>query len=299
MVKKGQIISIEPIEYGGDVYNLHVQDNHNYFAEGINVSNCHQFKAQSLISIMEKLTNIQYRIGTTGSLSDSKVNTLVLEGLFGKVKNVTTTNELQESGKLSKLLITSIILKYSDEERKQYNTLEYKDEVQFLIGHSKRNNFISNLAAKSSGNTLVLFQMVEKHGKPLYDLIKSKVGPNRNVYFIHGKTPTDEREQIRHSMATQDNAIIVASFGVYSTGVNVPSIENIIFASPTKSRVRNLQSIGRGLRLNKGKTHCNLYDITDNLQWKSRKNHALKHGAERYKLYVEQKFPVKIVEVLL
>ena len=257
----------------------------------------HQFKAQSLISIMEKLTNIQYRIGTTGSLSDSKVNTLVLEGLFGKIKNVTTTNELQESGKLSKLLITSIILKHDDESCKMCKDLEYKDEVQFLIGHSKRNNFISNLAVKSSGNTLVLFQMVEKHGIPLYDLIKNKT--DRPVYFIHGQTKTDERERIRHEVSTQNNAIIVASFGVYSTGVNVPSIENIIFASPTKSRIRNLQSIGRGLRLNKGKTHCNLYDLTDNLQWKSHKNHVLKHGAERYKLYVEQKFPVKIVEVKL
>ena len=256
----------------------------------------HQFTGQSLTSIMEKLTGIEYRIGTTGSLSDSKVHTLVLEGLFGPVNKVVTTSELQESGKLSKLEISSIVLQYTDEERKLMKGKDYAEEINFIIGHTKRNKFITNLACKSTGTTLVLFQMVKKHGKILYDLISSRAN-GRSVYFIYGSTPTEERERIRQAVEKEENAIIVASYGCYSTGINIPSIENIIFASPFLSKIRNLQSIGRGLRLSNGKTHCKLYDITDDLRWKTHKNHTLKHGAERYKLYIEEKFPVKIIEV--
>lgn len=258
----------------------------------------HEFKSTSLVNIMEKLPNIEYRIGTTGSLDGTKIHTLVLEGLFGPQLKVTTTKALQDDGKLSQLKITALILTYPDEIRKLMKGKDYQEEIDFLITNENRNKFIRNLTCNCKGNTLVLFQMVEKHGRPLYHLIKEKV-QDRNVYFIYGDTPTEERERIRLSMANDNSAIIVASYGVYARGINIPSIENIVFASPSKSRIRNLQSIGRGLRLNKGKTHCNLYDITDNLQWKSYKNHTLKHGAERYKLYIEEKFPVKIIEVKL
>jgi superfamily II DNA or RNA helicase len=127
-------------------------------------------------------------------------------------------------------------------------------------------------------------------------MIKERAG-DRPVYFIHGGTDVDDRESIRKILAEQSDSIVVASFGTSSTGVNIPSIENIIFASPSKSIIRNLQSIGRGLRLNTGKTHCNLFDLTDDLHWKSWKNHTLKHGAERYKLYSSEEFPIKLVEV--
>jgi superfamily II DNA or RNA helicase len=257
----------------------------------------HTFTGQSLTSIMEKMTQVEYRIGTTGSLSDSNVHSLVLEGLFGAIRKIISTKELQDSGKLSKIEIKALILQYSDEDKKLMKGKEYSEELDFIIGYSKRNKFITNLALKCTGNSLILFQMVEKHGKILHKMIHDKANGSRNVYFIYGSTPTEERERIRHAVADETNAIIVASYGVYQQGVNIPSIENIIFASPSKSKIRNLQSIGRGLRLSSGKTCCNLYDITDNLQWKSSKNHTLKHGAERYKLYTEEKFPVKIIEV--
>lgn len=258
----------------------------------------HEFKSQSLVGIMEKLVNVKYKIGTTGSLDGTKIHTLTLEGLFGPQLKVTTTKALQDDGKLSKLEITSLILTYPDEIKKAMKGKDYQEEIDFLITNENRNRFIRNLTCNCKGVTLVLFQMVEKHGKVLYDLIKNRAN-GRNVYFIYGNTPTEERERIRLSMINDNSAIIVASYGVYSRGINIPSIENIVFASPSKSRIRNLQSIGRGLRLNKDKTHCNLYDITDNLQWKSYKNHTLKHGAERYKLYIEEKFSVKIIEVKL
>lgn len=259
----------------------------------------HNFKAKSLTTIMERLTNCQYRIGTTGTLDNKKVHKLVLEGVFGPVHKVITTKELMDSGRVANLKISCLILTYDDVSRQIVKKMSYQDEMDFIVKHDKRNKFIRNLTLNCEGNTLVLFQYVEKHGKHLYDLIKQKVEDNRKVFFIYGGTDTDARESARKMMENEDDAICIASFGVFSTGINIPSIENVIFASPSKSKIRNLQSIGRGLRLKEGKTHCNLYDIADDLHWKSYKNHTLKHAAERLKIYAEEQFQYKIIEVPL
>lgn len=257
----------------------------------------HNFKAKSLTSVMDKMTNVKYRIGTTGTLDDKKVHKLVLEGIFGPVHRVISTRELMDSNRVANLKITCIVLKYDETSRKIMNKAQYPDEINFIIGHEKRNRFIRNLALNTEGNTLVLFQMVAKHGKILHEMIKEKAGDKRKVFFIYGGTDTDAREEARKLMENETDAICIASFGVFSTGINIPSIENVIFASPSKSKIRNLQSIGRGLRLKEGKTHCNLYDISDDLHWKSYKNHTLGHLAERLKTYSEEKFNYKIVEV--
>ena len=256
----------------------------------------HQFKAKSLTSIMEKLTDTKYRIGTTGSLDDSKINKLVLEGVFGATYKVTTTKKLMDENKLANIKIKAIVLKYSDSVRKENKGVDYQKEMDFLVTNYNRNMFIRNLALSCTGNTLLLFQYVEKHGAVLNDIIKEKV-KDRKVFFIHGGTDVTDREDIRKILSDEKDAIVIASFGVYSTGINIPSIENVIFASPSKSKIRNLQSIGRGLRLNEGKTHCKLFDIADDLSWKAYKNHTLKHAAERYKLYMEEQFPMQLVEV--
>ena len=257
----------------------------------------HNFKAKSLIGVMEKMDNIPYRIGTTGTLDNKKVHRLVLEGVFGPVHRVTTTKALMDSKNLATLNITCVILKYSEEIRKGRNKNSYQEEMDFIVGNEARNKFIRNLAVNSKGNTLVLFQYVEKHGKILYELIKNKVHDKRKIFFVYGGTETADREAIRHITEGEEDAIIIASYGTFSTGINIPSIENVIFASPSKSKIRNLQSIGRGLRLKDGKTACNLYDLADDLHWKSWKNHTLNHAAERYKTYAEEEFKIKLVEV--
>lgn len=257
----------------------------------------HTFKAKSLTTIMERLTTCRYRVGTTGTLDNKKVHKLVLEGVFGTVHKVISTKQLMDTGRVAKLKITGLLLKYDDITRQIINKSSYQEEMDFIVKHEQRNKFIRNLAVNSDGNTLVLFQYVEKHGKVLYDMIKEKVHEDRKVFFIYGGTDTEAREAARKLMEKEDNAICIASFGVFSTGVNIPSIENVIFASPSKSKIRNLQSIGRGLRLKEGKTHCNLYDIADDFQRKSWKNHTLGHFAERLKIYAEEQFDFKIVEV--
>lgn len=257
---------------------------------------CHLFKAKSLTTIMHKCVSTPFRIGTTGTLDGSKVHKLVLEGLFGPVYKTTTTKTLIETKQLADLKIYGIVLQYTDDIKKANKTLDYKSEIDFLVGYYPRNKFIRNLAINQKGNTLVLFQYVEKHGKILFDMINSKV-QDRKVFFVFGGTDTEQREQIRHITEGEKDAIIVASFGTFSTGINIRHLHNIIFASPSKSRIRNLQSIGRGLRIGDNKESCNLYDIGDDMTWKSRKNYTLYHMVERIKLYADEQFNYSLVKV--
>ena len=258
----------------------------------------HLFKAQSLTTILTSCVNAKYRIGLTGTLDGTKTHKLVLEGLFGPVKQVTTTRELIDSNKVSGFDIKCLLLKYSDEECELSRSYTYKDEIDFLISHPARNKFIRNLAVSLSKNTLVLYQMVDRHGQVLYDMIKdTKNLGDRKVFFVHGGVDVEEREQIRKIMETENDAIIVASFGTFSTGINIRNLHNIIFASPSKSRVRNLQSIGRGLRKSDGKETATLYDIADDLRYKKHINFTLKHFIERTDIYNEEKFSFKIYKI--
>jgi superfamily II DNA or RNA helicase len=262
----------------------------------------HLFKAKSLTGIMSKLENTKYRFGTTGTLDGTQTHKLVLEGLFGTTFSVTTTKKLMEKKQLAELKIECVVLKYDQTSCKQIKKLKYPDEIKFLIQNEKRNTFIKNLAVNTKSNCLVLFQYVESHGKVLYDLIKEKAhktDPNRKVFFVSGATDADTREEIRNITETQKNAIIVASSGVFSTGVNIRNLENIIFASPTKSRIKTLQSIGRTLRIGDHSDKATLYDIVDDLTDKSYKNFAVKHFLERVKIYNEEKFKYKLHKVNL
>ena len=253
----------------------------------------HTFKAKSLTAIMTKLVNCDYRIGTTGTLDGTKVNKLVLEGLFGPVKKIVNTKDLIDKKQLASFNIKCMVLKYPEAICKAVSNLTYQEEIQFIISNDKRNNFIKNLAISLEGNSLILFNYVEKHGKILYELINEQAGKDRRVFFVHGGVDVADREAVRHITEKENNAIIVASYGTFSTGINIKNLHNIIFASPSKSRVRNLQSIGRGLRLGDNKQEAVLYDIADDLRYKSYTNFALKHYEERVKLYSEERFPFK------
>lgn len=257
----------------------------------------HLFKAKSLTDILNKCVNTKYRIGTTGTLDGTKTNKLILEGVFGPVYKVTSTKNLIENKQLADLKIFCLLLQYTEEERKLMKKKTYQEEIDFLVSNQRRNKFIKNLALTQKGNTLVLFQYVEKHGHALFEMIKEAAHENRKIFYVHGGTDSDQRESIRHIVEKESDAIIVASFGTFSTGVNIKNLHNVIFASPSKSRVRNLQSIGRGLRTSGTKNSCNLYDIGDDLSWKTSKNYTLTHMAERIKIYAEEQFDYKIVKV--
>jgi superfamily II DNA or RNA helicase len=258
----------------------------------------HNFKAQSLTTILTSCVNAKYRIGLTGTLDGTKTHKLVLEGLFGPVKKVISTKELIDKDQLSNFEIKCLVLKHTDEESKKVKAMTYAEEIGYLISHGARNKFVKNLAVSLGKNTLVLYQMVDKHGKILYDMIKDteKIG-NRKVFFIHGGVDTSDREEVRKIMEIEQDAIIVASFGTFSTGINIRNLHNIIFAMPTKSSIRTLQSIGRGLRQSDGKEIATLYDISDDLRVGKHMNFTLKHFVDRTKIYNEEKFPFKIYKI--
>jgi superfamily II DNA or RNA helicase len=252
----------------------------------------HQFKSKSLISIMSKLCDAKYRFGFTGTLDGTQTHKWVLEGLFGPSYKIIKTDELMQKGHLAKLDIKVLLLKHAPNK---FETFE--DEVQYIINHQKRNNFIKNLVLDLKGNTLVLFSRVEGHGQPLYELINNSKIDNRHVFFVHGGVDTEDREKVREITEKENNAIIVASYGTFSTGINIKNLHNVIFASPSKSRIRNLQSIGRVLRKGNNKTKATLYDIADDISYKSRKNYTLNHLIERIKIYNEENFNYEIINI--
>ena len=258
---------------------------------------CHGFKSKSLTTIMNKCKEAAYRWGTTGTLDGSQTHELVLQGLFGKIYNVTTTKKLQDEDTLAKLKINVLLLKHAEEVRRNWGKQDYQAELDYIVRNEARNNLITNLALDLTGNSLVLFNYVEKHGKPLFDLIRDKAHEKRKVFFVSGQVDTADRDAILKIVESQKNSIVVASLGTFSTGINIRNLHNIVFASPSKSQIRVLQSIGRGLRKSDDGSVAKLYDIADDLHWKGRKNYTLEHSAERVKIYIKQEFDYKIYEV--
>jgi superfamily II DNA or RNA helicase len=254
---------------------------------------CHGFAAKSLSSIMNKSHNAQYRIGTTGTLDGTKTHEMVLKALYGPVMNVTTTKKLQDQGTLAALDIDIIQLNYPKHVRESWGKKKYQDEIKFITQYEPRNKFISNLSVGLKGNTLVLFRLVD-HGKVLFDLTKPLIDPNRKMYYIHGGVGTSDRDAVRHIVEKQDDAIIYASMGTFSTGINIRNIHNIVFASPSKGQIKVLQSIGRGLRLADNGTTTKLYDIVDDARHMGYNNFAVKHSGVRIKIYENQLFKFKL-----
>ena len=267
------------------------------FFEDYNVvigDEAHLFKSKSLISIMTKLHHAKYRFGFTGTLDGTQTHKWVLEGLFGPSYKVTKTDELMKQGHLAQLDIQCIVLKHSPQKFETYN-----DEIEYLISHKQRNTFLKNLALDLKGNTLLLYSRVEAHGQVLYDLINTSKNDDRKVFFVHGGVDAEQREIVRGITENEKNSIIVASYGTFSTGINIRNLHNVIFASPSKSRVRNLQSIGRVLRKGTNKVKAILYDIADDCTYKSKRNYTLNHLIERIKIYNEENFNYEIITIQL
>jgi superfamily II DNA or RNA helicase len=249
----------------------------------------HMFKAKSLTGIMTKLHQCKYRFGLTGTLDGSQTHKLVLEGLFGAVEKVVSTKELIDKNTLANLKIKCIVLKHPIKKER----MTYAEELDYLVSKESRNKFILDLCNTISGNTLCLFQLVEKHGKILYEGMKG----SENVYFVYGGTDTQQREEIRGLVEGHKNSTTIASYGTFSTGINIRNINNIVLASPSKSKIRVLQSIGRGLRTSSTKDSILIFDIADDVSYKERRNFTLNHFFERINIYNEEEFNYEISKV--
>jgi|TARA_R110001592_G_scaffold47214_1_gene149816 superfamily II DNA or RNA helicase len=262
--------------------------------DGVIGDECHNFKAKCLQGIMKKMPDAKWRYGFTGTLDGKNVHKLILEGQFGPVYRTTTSSDLMDKGFLAQLKVEIITLKHEPQSFKTYN-----DEIELIGLMEERNRFITNLSCDLKGNVLVLFSRVEKHGLPLHEMIQSKT--NRPVHLIYGDTKVDVREDVRSIAEKSNDNLILGSYGTMSTGVNIKNLHHVVFASPSKSRIRVLQSIGRGLRKAKGKESVLLYDIADDFRGGKivKNNFTLNHLAERIKFYIDEDFTYRITELTL
>lgn len=253
----------------------------------------HSFKSKSLCSIMDKLDHVPYRLGTTGTIGGVECNKLILEGMFGQQHRTITTKQLMERGDVAQLTIKNIKLDYSAEDKRLCHGMTYHEEAKWLTNSSKRNIFAARIAASQKKNTLILYEKKE-HGKQLLARVKEMVehDPSRKVYFFNGDIDVKYREQCRPEIENMDGAIIIASLGVFSTGVNIKNIHSIVFAWIGKSSIRVLQSIGRGLRVSATKKDITLYDLFDNLKI-VKDNYSLSHFKERVRIYKSEQFKME------
>ena len=258
----------------------------------------------------EKLTECEYRHGFTGTLKsgDTKTHQLILEGCFGQVKRIVKTKDLIEEGTVANFQVKALVLSHPEDKRKEFrkafNSIQVKQkrypaEREYLINHEKRNIFIRNLVWSLKGqNNLILFDLVEKHGKVLEPLLRRD---DRQLHFVYGGVKGDERENIRHLVENDPikQHDILASYGVFSTGVNIKRLDNVIFASGSKSEIKVLQSIGRSLRKADDSDKATLYDIADDLSVGAFTNYTLNHFKKRIEIYSEEHFPFKIYTIPL
>ncbi|MFA7407653.1 MAG: DEAD/DEAH box helicase family protein [Anaerolineaceae bacterium] len=266
----------------------------------------HLFSAKSLVGILEKMEHARFRFGFTGTISsESKTHQLVLQGLFGPLVRYVKTKDLIESGTVADFKVKAIVLKYPQsivdgfkaglskvKKEKRYHT-----EREFLVSNTRRNTFIRNLVwSLKDQNNLILFDLVEKHGKVLKELFETE---GRILHFMTGASSVEERESVRHTV--EDDPLkrhdILASYQLFSTGVNIKRLDNVIFASGSQSEIRVLQSIGRTLRKGNGSDNATLYDIGDDLSKGSYTNYTMKHMEKRLEIYASEGFPFKIFKV--
>jgi len=300
-----KIKRISKIDYDGDVYNLRISDNHNYFAENLCVSNCHQGSIKSIQSIMTNtFTHANYRFGLSGTFPEEmSCEILAIQSITGPKITDITAKKLIDEGSITPMDIKVMHLNHDD---KSFDTLlktvrknpnraieAYQAEREYVQKSKRRKDFLKKLISKCSRNTLVLFNTID-FGNPIYTEFKEEI-KDKEFYYIDGSISSKERNRIKAEMELEDGKvrILIASFGTLSTGVSIKNLHNIVFIESFKSPQRIIQSIGRGLRLFQGKQTANIFDLVDVFVEENPRNAFFRHGQERMKLYDQHKYPYK------
>ena len=285
-----KIKKIEKIDYDGDVYNLHIEDNHNYFANGICVSNCHGLKADEIKGVALKAVNAEYRIGFTGTLPDDKAEYMLIEGITGRVLDQVLLKQLITEKSISDLTINLIKLNYPESIVTRLDQDTYEAEKDFIEKDPSRNKALINIAmmhAKTSQNVLILTKKID-HGERLVAMLAER---GITSPFIYGESSRDARQQVRKDLEKDGGHIVVASVGVFAVGVSINRLHVVIFGAAGKSKIRTLQAVGRGVRLHSTKARLQLYDICENLKF------SKKHTGDRKRYYKKNELPLKEKEV--
>ena len=307
-----KIKSIKKIDYKDDVYNLRIKDgndiNNNYFANGICVSNCHVAKAKSLDTIITKTFGVaKYRIGLSGTYPNiNSAEYLTIQSLMGpKLVNV-KSKTLIEKGLISEVKINAMILNHDEHDfaesvfkikKRGDGKKAYLLEREYAQKSIKRKLFFRKLVEKFKNNSLILFHNII-YGTELFEYLRDNI-TDKHFYYIDGSTSKEKREKIKKIMEiTEGNPkILIASFGTFSTGINIRSIFNIVFADSFKSDQIVRQAIGRGLRLHKEKNKLFVFDVVDIFHINYTNILYKQYMSRRDNIYKKQGFPVSEVKI--
>lgn len=290
-----KITRITKISYDGDVFNLHIKDNHNYFAEGICVSNCHRAQSSSIMFINEHC-NAPIKIGLSGTMNPDLLHQLKLEGSIGSATTIITPKQLIDRGLATKTRIQPIFLRYSKETIDMVKKMKWPEESKFFRLHEEKMNFISSFAKKmsSKGNGIVLAKNVDTQ-KSYHSILTAL---HENTMAIMREVPPEEREAIRKSVDSFKDLVLVCSAAIMTTGINIKSLCWAILAQFTKSEIPTIQTLGRLLRLYDGKEESIIFDFVDDCTYLTRNgnlkmNHSYKHFEERLQAYSKYQYPVE------
>jgi superfamily II DNA or RNA helicase len=261
-------------------------------------------KAKELQGIAKSAINAEYRFGFSGTFPEAETaDWFAIVGATGPVKTFATYSTLQKAGHIAQIKIYTVKLQYEKDFRirvYQEGDRDYHVENDIIYSEPKRCLFLCRMVQKMDENVLVLFQKKEKHGHLLRDLFQHELR-GKEILYVDGTIDVLDRDEYRKIMEGKTNVVLLATYATLSAGVNIKNLPNIIFASSYKSKIKILQSIGRGLRLHKDKKHLKLYDIVDDVCFRTKDvifiNHSLKHYKERKKYYDAESWPVK--EILM
>ncbi|HBQ4413383.1 TPA: DEAD/DEAH box helicase family protein [Escherichia coli] len=259
------------------------------------VDESHKASAKNITNIINGMNHCQFKIGMTGSPKESKCHLMQYVGLFGDIQKIVAIKQLMDDGQVTQLKINALFLKYKDEECKAMRGKDYQEEIKFINGHKARNKLACELAlklARKQENVFLMFRY-SKHGKMLYNALQRVYD---KVYYVSSEITTAERDALKKMAENEKGLIVVASYGVFSTGVSIKNLHHVIFGHPVKESTIVRQSIGRALRKHGSKAIAVVWDLIDDLcivgknGKVTRKNYAVSHALERIKCYISDKF---------
>ena len=312
-----KIKSIKKIDYKGDVYNLRIkskdENNHNYFANDLCVSNCHHGKANSIKNVLVKCHNAEYKFGVTGTLPpENTCDSFTIQSYLGPRVYIIPSAIIIAEGNATPVHIIEIEMDYLDKniKKKLYDLRNVKSddkdgakllnlEKDVARESRKRLKYIVEKIASASKNSLVLFSDIKNdYGRNVFNWLKENT--EKNVYYIDGGTKNDNREYYKKQMEVQENTIIVASIGTFGEGIDILNVHNIFIIESYKSEFIVRQVLGRGMRLMEGKEKIVVIDFSDNYEYGKeyqRRNYLMRHSIQREKIYKEKQFPFKRFKV--
>lgn len=281
-----KLIQRTKIEKPDIVYNLHVKNNNNYIADDIVVSNCHGIKAHELKKILFLAKNSIYKLGFTGTMHNNDLDNWSVKSYLGPILKEYRSGFLSDEGYISKCNLKMINLKYIGKNFKDFDYNEVKD---IIFNNEYRMNFLKQIAINVDHNILFLVGKVEKEGEVLKNYLSDI--KDKEIIFLSGKDKVQLREEWRKKCLQQNNIIIIATYGIYQVGINIPNLKYMVMASPFKSKIRVIQSIGRTLRKHSNKKDGSIvFDIHDHVKY------LTSHGNKRCKFYDKEGFDVKEFE---